>query len=186
MAEPIQFGCGVRGQYVHWVVMAYPTLETLAQKAGKTPDDFTHDSFTKLLVRVHASRDAPLEETVCFREPHANGKPHFNLLVRASSQYRCKNVAETLLERAQCPRELRRERAHLGRRRCLRLRGRRTQRRRRFGPRLHAVAQSGLPHTSGADPAKALTLSYFTAKATSIPIPMNNHPPKVLQTYKKP
>ena len=77
--------------------MACPTLETLAQKAGKTPDDFTHDSFTKLLVRVHASRDAPLEETVCFREPHANGKPHFNLLVRASSQYRCKNVAETLL-----------------------------------------------------------------------------------------
>ena len=58
---PAQRGRGVPGQYVYWIVMAYPTPETVAQKAVKTPDDFTHDSFTKLLIHVHASCEAPLE-----------------------------------------------------------------------------------------------------------------------------
>ena len=35
-------------------------------------------------------------ETVCFREPHANGEVHNNLLVRARRQYRWKKVADLL------------------------------------------------------------------------------------------
>ena len=38
---PGQNGRGKHGQYVYWIVMAHPTPETLAQKAVKTPEDFT-------------------------------------------------------------------------------------------------------------------------------------------------
>ena len=82
-----QRGRGIHGQYVYWIVMAFPTPETMAKRGVRTPDDFTHDSFTALVVQVLGSCDAPLEETICFREPHANGKPRFNLLVRASSHH---------------------------------------------------------------------------------------------------
>ena len=75
LAGPDQFGRRVCGRYVYWILMAYLTLETLTQKAAKTQDDFTHDPFTKLLVRVHATWGVPLEETMCFRYPHANGTP---------------------------------------------------------------------------------------------------------------
>ena len=37
-----QGGRGVRGQYVYWIVMPYPTGEIVAQSGVQTPDDFDH------------------------------------------------------------------------------------------------------------------------------------------------
>ena len=77
--------------------MSHTTPETVAGISVKTPADFDHGSFTKLLVEVRAACGVILEEAACFKEPHANGLPHFNFLVRATGQYRWKGVAEKLL-----------------------------------------------------------------------------------------
>jgi hypothetical protein len=77
--------------------MPDPKPETVAQTQVKTPAEFSHESFNELLVKAHADCQVELEETACFLEPHANGQPHFNLLVRSRSQYRWKPVAERLL-----------------------------------------------------------------------------------------
>ena len=37
---PPQQGRGAQGQYVYWIVMPYPTPETVAEQAVWTPDDF--------------------------------------------------------------------------------------------------------------------------------------------------
>ena len=90
-----QTGHSAPGQYVYWICMAHPTQETLVAKPGmKTPADFSRESFTELVVSVHSSCGVELEEVACFLEPHANGQPHLNALVRSLRQYRWKSVAE--------------------------------------------------------------------------------------------
>ena len=93
-----QTGRGTPGQDVYWICMAHPTQETLVAKPGmKTPVDFSRESFTELVVNVHSGCGVELEEVACFLEPHANGQPHLNALVRSLRQYRWKSVAEALL-----------------------------------------------------------------------------------------
>ena len=79
LSGPAQRGRGVPGQYVYWICMAHPTPETLAKKADiKTPADFSRESFTELVVKVHTESGDTVEEASCFLEPHANGQPHLN------------------------------------------------------------------------------------------------------------
>ena len=80
---PAQRGQGVAGQYVYWMCMPYPTPENVAAHNVKTPDDFNRDSFRQVVLEVHSDNGAQLVETVCFLGPHASGKNHLNLLVRA-------------------------------------------------------------------------------------------------------
>ena len=90
-----QTGRGAREQCMFWICIAHPTQETLVAKPGmKTPADFSRESFTELVVNVHSSCSVELEEVVCFLEPHVNGQPHLNALVRSLRQYRWKSVAE--------------------------------------------------------------------------------------------
>ena len=85
---PWQLGQGQNGQYVYWVCMAYPTPETVQNHGVKIPDDLDRESFRVAVVEVHMFAGVDLLETVCFLEPHVSGKPHLNLLVRASRPYR--------------------------------------------------------------------------------------------------
>ena len=90
-----QAGRSAHEQYEYWICMAHPTQETLVAKPGmKTPADFSRESFTELVVNVHSSCSVELEEVACFLEPHANGQPHLDALVRSLRQYRWKSVAE--------------------------------------------------------------------------------------------
>ena len=67
-----QTGRSANGQYVYWICMAHPTQETLVAKPGmKTPADFSRESFTELVVNVHYSCTAELEEVACFLELQA-------------------------------------------------------------------------------------------------------------------
>lgn len=94
---PSQKGRGVKGQYVYWIVMPMPKPETVTQQGVKTPRDFDRQSFREVCVEAHTFCNVDLLETACFLEPHANGDPHLNLLVRAAQQYKWKPVAERLL-----------------------------------------------------------------------------------------
>jgi hypothetical protein len=94
---PLQRGRGFQGKYVYWICMPFPKPETVAQTGVQTPADYDRTSFRVLVVEAHAFCGVEVLETACFLEPHANGDPHFNLLVRAKKQYRWKNVAERLL-----------------------------------------------------------------------------------------
>ena len=96
---PAQRGQGVAGQYVYWICMPYPTPENVAAHNVKTPDDFNRDSFRQVVLEAHSDNGVQLLETVCFLEPHASGKNHLNLLVRAQRPYRWLSVAERLLTR---------------------------------------------------------------------------------------
>ena len=49
----------------------------------KTPADFDSETFRQVVAEAHAFCNVELVEIVCFKEPHADRKPHFNLLVRA-------------------------------------------------------------------------------------------------------
>lgn len=49
-------------------------------------------------MEAHAHCGVDVVETICFLEPHADGRPHLNLLVRASAQYRWLAVARRLLQ----------------------------------------------------------------------------------------
>ena len=99
-AEPSgpQQGRGRPGQYVYWITMAHPSQATIARLGIKAPSDLTRDSFRSLVVARHTACGVHLVETVCFLEPHANGLPHLNLLVRCLTQYRWKRVAAKLRE----------------------------------------------------------------------------------------
>ena len=97
LVGPLQRGRGVNGQYVYWIVMAMPTPETVQARGVKTPRDFDRTSFREVVVAAHTFCNVELVETACFLEPHANGEPHLNLLVRAKAQYKWKPVAERLL-----------------------------------------------------------------------------------------
>ena len=95
---PPQRGRGVPGQYVYAIIMPQPTREVLERTGVRQPRDFHHTSFRELVVQCLAECDVEVIETACFREPHANGDPHWNLLVRAGQQWRWKRCAERLLQ----------------------------------------------------------------------------------------
>ena len=95
---PPQTGKGVQGRYVYWICMAFPHDDTVEATGVKTPADFDHNGFREVVAESHTACGVELVETACFREPHASGKPHLNLLVRAKQQYRWKRVAQHLLE----------------------------------------------------------------------------------------
>ena len=95
---PPQQGQGQNGQYVYWVCMVFPSDETVAEHGVKTPADFTRTTFREMVHEAHAHCSVEILETVCFKEPHADGRPHMNLLVRAKKQYRWLSVARRLLQ----------------------------------------------------------------------------------------
>ena len=70
---PNQAGRGVHGQYVYWIVMVQPTPEVIQSHNLKRPEDFTRETFRKLIVKAHKENGVTIAETVCFLEPHANG-----------------------------------------------------------------------------------------------------------------
>ena len=79
------------------IVMVHPSPATIAL-GFKAPSDFTRKTFREMLVKCHEECGTKAVETACFLEPHANGEMHLNLLLRASSQFRWKPVAERLLQ----------------------------------------------------------------------------------------
>ena len=95
---PPQRGQGQNGQYVYWLCMACPSEETVAAQGIKAPSDFTRDTFREACVAAHAHCGVDVVETICFLEPHADGRPHLNLLVRCDYQYRWLPIAKRLLE----------------------------------------------------------------------------------------
>lgn len=97
LSGPPQRGAGVHGQYVYALIMSQPTPEVLTQSGVKQPSDFDRTTFREMVVKCLAEVDVEVIETACFREPHANGNPHFNLLVRGGRQWRWKKAAERLL-----------------------------------------------------------------------------------------
>ena len=78
--------------------MAHPTPETVEQQGIKTPDDFDRETFRAPIVEAHGVSGIELLETVCFREPHASGKMHLNLLVCSRRPCRWLKVAQRLLQ----------------------------------------------------------------------------------------
>ena len=95
---PAQRGQGHNGQYVYWMCMACPSAATVAAQGIKTPSDFDRQTFREACVAAHAHCGVDVVETICFVEPHADGRPHLNLLVRSAAQYRWLPVAKRLLE----------------------------------------------------------------------------------------
>ena len=95
---PAQEGRGVHGQYVYWICMAMPRQETILARGIKRPTDFDRDSFRELIVQTYTEEGLVVIETACFLEPHADGEPHLNLLVRASAQHRWKKIWTRLLQ----------------------------------------------------------------------------------------
>ena len=95
---PAQQGQRANGQYVYWMCMACPSEETVAAQGIKAPSDFTRETFREACVAAHAHCNVDVVETICFLEPHADGRPHLNLLVRCERQYRWLPVAKRLLE----------------------------------------------------------------------------------------
>jgi hypothetical protein len=95
---PPQEGRGQNGQYVYWICMVFPSDETVATHGCKTPADFDRQSFRVACVEAHTFFGNEVVETVCFQEPHADGRPHLNLLVRCKKQYRWLKVAQRLLQ----------------------------------------------------------------------------------------
>ena len=79
--------------------MVQPTPEVIQSHNLKRPEDFTRETFRKLIVKAHKENGVTIAETVCFLEPHANGLLHHNALVRAESQYRWKETAQTLFQK---------------------------------------------------------------------------------------
>ena len=71
-----------------------PKPETVAAHDIKLPTDFDHNRFIALGIQVHRDCGVDLVEVACFLEPHEDGQPHLNLLVRASAQYRWLAVAQ--------------------------------------------------------------------------------------------
>jgi hypothetical protein len=97
---PAQQGRGCNGQYVYSIVMSHPRPETVQRLGLKTPADFDRESFRALVVACHGTVGVELVETACFLEPHANGLPHLNLLVRSKTQYKWKAVAAELRKKS--------------------------------------------------------------------------------------
>lgn len=94
---PLQRGSGVQGQYVYALIMVQPTEEVLA-RGVKKPSDFDRITFREMCVKCLSECGVQAIETACFQEPHGNGEPHMNLLVRAGRQWKWKKVAQRLLQ----------------------------------------------------------------------------------------
>ena len=94
---PPQGGQGQNGQYVYWICFAFPTDDTVARHGVKTPADFDRDSFRTVVAEAYHFNKVELVQTVCFQEPHADGRPHLNLLVRANTQHRWLKIAQRFL-----------------------------------------------------------------------------------------
>ena len=93
---PAQHGRGVQGQYVYWLTFSHPKPETVERFGVKTPAEFTREEFTTLVVDAHAAVEVELVEAACFLEPHENGQPHLNVLVRGLKRYKWKPLANKL------------------------------------------------------------------------------------------
>ena len=93
---PRQTGRGAHGQYVYWITMSHPRPETVQQLGLRTPAEFDRQTFRELVVTCHERARVEIVETACFIEPHANGLPHLNLLVRSRTQYKWRDVAVEL------------------------------------------------------------------------------------------
>ena len=65
---PPQISRGVKGQYVYWITMSHPQLETVEAHGVKVPGDFARDSFWELSVKVHRDCDIAIVEAACFQE----------------------------------------------------------------------------------------------------------------------
>ena len=98
LSGPPQRGDSVQGQYVYALIFPQPTADIIAQTGVKQPSDFDRTTFREMVVKCLAECGIEVIETACFQEPHANGDPHLNLLVRARKQWRWKKVAERLLQ----------------------------------------------------------------------------------------
>ena len=91
---PDQRGSGNKGQYVYWITFPHPKDEHLPSM--KAPSAFSRQEFRDLILQVHTDCSKKILETVVFLEPHQNGKPHLNCLVRCTDQYRWLPVAQKL------------------------------------------------------------------------------------------
>lgn len=98
LSGPPQTGRGVHGQYVYALIMPQPTEEVRLRTGVKQPSDFDRTTFREMVVTCLAEVGVVVIETACFRETHANGDPHLNLLVRAGTQWKWKKSAERLLQ----------------------------------------------------------------------------------------
>ena len=83
---------------MYWITHPHPTSEEVQRHGLQTPAAFTRDAFREVVVEAHAACGVNIEEAGTFQEPHANGLPHMNCLVRSLSQYKWKRVAEKLRE----------------------------------------------------------------------------------------
>lgn len=98
---PVQQGRGVHGQYVYWVTQTHPSD---GNPFGlRLPSDFaSRQDFCETIVKAHndfftaAGIDNAIVEAAVFKEPHASGLPHNNILLRARKQFRWKNVADSI------------------------------------------------------------------------------------------
>ena len=77
--------------------MPMPTAAVVTAHGVRTPRELSREEFIELGIQVHRECDIELQEVACFQEPHEDGSPHHNLLVRASSQYRWLKVAQRYL-----------------------------------------------------------------------------------------
>ena len=91
---PPQVGRGVRGQYCYWITMPMLRQEDLLTHGLKKPSEFSREGFIELGVKVHRECGIDVVEAICFLEPHEDGQPHMNLLVRSSRQFRWLPVAQ--------------------------------------------------------------------------------------------
>ena len=93
---PLQRGRNVKGHVVYWITQSAPTPEVAERLALRLPSEFSRAEFRALVVGAHTACGEDIVETACFKEPHASGVVHNNVLVRASRQYRWKKIAEHL------------------------------------------------------------------------------------------
>ena len=58
---------------------------------------YTRAQFMELSVQIHTACCIDVIEVACFQEPHEDGSPHHNVLVRAAAQYKWLPVAKRFL-----------------------------------------------------------------------------------------
>ena len=100
---PPQQGRGQNDQYVYWICMVFPSEETVATHGCRTPADFTRESFREACVEAHTFCGQEVVETVCFQEPHEDGRPQLNLLIRCKKQHRWLRVDQRQEVLRVCP-----------------------------------------------------------------------------------
>ena len=82
---PPQRGRVVHGQYVYLIVRTHPKPAAVQRLGLKIPGDVTREAFSQTIGAAHEQRDIKIVETATFEEPHADGRKHMNVLVRAES-----------------------------------------------------------------------------------------------------